>query len=441
MLNDKVTDKKAGAVKKNSGKIVVGYDVGNAYAQISYGMMGEDEPETVATVAGTERYNIPMILCKRDEVNQWFYGREAIKYAEEGGGVKVENLLSLARIGEPVVIGDESFDPVALLTLFIKRSLSLLGLIASPDYIDGIMFTMDNLDKRMVEVFIKVASNLSLKTKKIFFQSHVESFYYFTLNQQKQLWNYGVLLCDYDGEVMKIYTLDSNHNTTPVVLYINVDEYPEMKTERSNDTDCLEDMEKHKLDMQFLEIAKDKCKGLTVSSVYLIGEGYKEEWAADSLRYLCMGRRVFQGNNLYSKGACYGIREKLGISTAGKEYVFLGLDKVRANIGMKVLRRGIDSYFAVIDAGTNWFEAKSEFDVILEDGDSISIILTPLDGKEPREINMILDGLPVRPKRTTRLHLDLEMTSENKLSIKVIDRGFGELFPATDGEWIKLFDI
>ena len=94
----------------------------------------------------------------------------------------------------------------------------------------------------------------------------------------------------------------------------------------------------------------------------------------ESLRYLCMGRRVFRGNNLYGKGACYGIKEKLNLTNVSNEYVFLGLDKVRANIGMKVLRRGKDSYFAVIDAGINWFEARCEYDVILEEGNSISII-------------------------------------------------------------------
>ena len=44
-------ERKEGTVKKNSGKMVVGYDLNNAYAQISYCMLGEDEPETVSTVS------------------------------------------------------------------------------------------------------------------------------------------------------------------------------------------------------------------------------------------------------------------------------------------------------------------------------------------------------------------------------------------------------
>lgn len=173
----------------------------------------------------------------------------------------------------------------------------------------------------------------------------------------------------------------------------------------------------------------------------MIGEGYKEEWASESLRYLCRGRRAFQGNNLYSKGACYGARGKLYEEEKEAEYAFLGVDKLKANVGMRVLRRGLDSYYAIMDAGVNWYEAKREFEVILESGDTLSVILTPLNGKEPREINMILEDIPTRPNWTTRLRISIEMISENQMSIRVEDMGFGEIFNASGGEWIKVFEI
>lgn len=434
-------EKKDGTVRKNSKRVVVGYDLGDTYAQISYCMLNADEPETLPVVAGTEQYNIPAVLCKRSRVNQWFYGKEAIRFANENEGILVERLVDLARDGGPVEVGGESFDPVALLTLFIKRSMSMLAAAAPPDYLEGIMFTADNLDKRMVEVLSVVAANLQLKTDKIFFQSHMESFYYYMLYQPKDLWAYEVMLCDYDNRRMKIFELGSNKKTTPIVMFIDADEYSEMERESMEGTESLMELERHRLDLRFLEILKERSKGKTISSVYLIGDGYKDEWMKESLKFLCMGRRVFAGNNLYGRGACYGIKEKLSYSREGKDYAFLGPDKLKANVGMKVLRRGKDSYFAVMDAGVNWFEAKTAYDVILEEENSISIILTPLNGKEPREINMILEGLPERPKRTTRLHINIDMLSGNQLRIKVSDMGFGEMFRASGSEWMKIFDI
>lgn len=433
-------EKTDGAGKKSRGRIVVGYDLGEDYAQISYFISGEEEPETLSVVTGTEQYNIPLVLCKRNGVNQWFYGKEALKHAAAGDGVLVEELVTLARKGDPVDVGGESFDPAALLTLFVKRSLSLLSLTVSLQNLAGIMFTTGDLDKRMVEVLSHTAANLNLKTDRIFFQSHVESYYYYTLNQPKELWNYGSILFDYDNRRLKAYRLNMNRKTTPVVVYIEVEEFPEMEREAGGAEEESLSVKKE-LDGRFLSIARKKCGGQSLSSVYLIGEGYKDEWASESLRYLCQGRRVFQGNNLYGKGACYAVREKLETDGGQKEYVFLGLDRLKANIGMKVLRKGLDSYYAIMDAGVNWFEAKKEFDVVLEEGNSLSIILTPLNGKEPREIHMILDGLPERPKRTARLHVTMEMAAEDQVKIKVRDRGFGELFPASDGEWMKLFEI
>lgn len=449
-------EKKDGMRKRKKGGIVVGYDMNDEYAQISYCFSDKEEIETLAVVAGTKQYSIPMVLCRKKETNQWLFGKEAVKCAKEGGGFPVEKLVSLARGTEPVDVGGESFDPVALLALFIKRSLSLMNLIAPVEWLDGMMLTVDCLDGRMVEVLARIAVNLNLKTDRIFFQSHVESYYHYMLHQPEELWSHEVLLCDYDNERLKVYGFEVNKRAIPMVAMISIDEYGEMirnavgmdGTDTRAGTEKAKDMgrgawneaEKKRLDEIFLGIAEKKCGGKEVSCVYLIGDGYKDGWASRSLRYLCRGRRVFQGNNLYSKGACYGIREKIGLEEK-KEYVFLGLDKLKANVGMHVLRKGKESYFAIMDAGTNWFETKKEFDLILEDGDGISFLFTPLDQKVPKEVNMILEGLKARPGWTTRLRVTAEMISEQQLRLMVKDMGFGELFPASGGEWNKVFEI
>lgn len=476
-------EKKDGMRKRKKGGIVVGYDMNDEYAQISYSFSDKEEIETLAVVAGTKQYSIPMVLCRKKETNQWLFGKEAVKCAREGGGFPVEKLVSLARGGEMVDVGGESFDPVALLALFIRRSLSLMNLIAPVEWLEGMMLTVDELDGRMVEVLARIAVNLNLKTDRIFFQSHVESYYHYMLHQPEELWSKEVLLCDYDNERLKVLGFGVNQKTTPMVAMISIDEYKEMARRTIGmdvgtgirrgmasgtgietgagfgsgiglgietgagtgkaggmEKGAGNEEEKKRLDEIFLGIAEKKCGGRAVSCVYLIGDGYKDGWASRSLRYLCRGRRVFQGNNLYSRGACYGIREKIGLEE-GKGYVFLGLDKLKANVGMHVLRQGKESYFAMMDAGTNWFETKKEFDLILEDGDGISLLFTPLNGKAPKEVNMILEGLKARPGWTTRLRVAAEMISEQQLRLMVKDMGFGELFPASGGEWNKVFEI
>lgn len=408
-------------------KIIVGYDLGNRYSQISYCTYENDIPETLSVVAGGESYNIPTALCKRKGVNQWFYGKEAYKHAEEDEGQLITDLLTLARAGEKVVVEEEEFDPVALLTLYMKRSLTLLSMISGMEHIGAMMITCENLDGRMVEILNTVVAGLSLKTKEVYFQGHVESFYFYTIHQQAELWSRQVVVCDYNTDYMKIYRMECNRKTTPVVAFVDEEEFPFMSGEEQ--------------DERFLSVLKEVCEGRMISSVYLIGEGFKEEWMEESLRYLCRGRRVFQGNNLYSKGACYGMQEKLSASEIGKAHVFLGNEKLKANIGMKVLRQGEKSYCALLDAGISWFDAFCEIEFYLEGDNSFELIITPLNGRDVKCAKITLDGLQPRSGAASRVYMEIRMSSENKIEIEIEDLGFGEIFPATGLRWIESFEV
>ena len=426
--------------KKNSKKVVVGYDLGAAFAQISYCELEDAEPETVSAVAGTEQYNIPAVLCKRSGVGQWYYGKEAIKFAREENGILVEDLLTLAERGEEVMVEGEAFDPTALLTLFVKRSLSLLNIRISLSQIEAFMFTVEELTPRVVDVLGKVAAGLQLKVQQICFQSHKESFYAYMLHQNRELWKNDVMIFEYNKH-LKSLCLQCNNRTTPKVVFIEQLDYPEMKRRIWKEEEAERQCQMEELDQLFLDIAGETLNGRNVSTIFLLGDGFKEGWAKESIKQLCKNRRVFQGNNLYSKGACYGMLERLNPSTAGKEHVYLGADKLKSNIGMKALRRGEDSYYAILDAGTNWYEAASEFDIILESGNELELVITPLTGGNVTERTLNLEGLPQRPKRTTRLNIRIEMTAVDQAAVTIEDMGFGELFPSSGKAWTQTIPV
>ena len=409
--------------KKN--RIIIGYDLGDENSQISFCRMDGGEPETASVVTGEEQYDFPTVLGKRKEVNQWVYGKEARRLEEAGKGILVENLLTLARDGEEIEVGGEKFDAIALLALFMKRSLALIGVSSMPDAIDTLMITVDTLDHRTIEVLTQAVSIMQLKVEHVLFQSYVESFYHYMIHQPAELWQAQVLLCDYENEQLSVYRMECNRRTTPMVAFVEDKKYSQMPED----------------DERFLEILKEYCGERLFSSVYLIGRGFEGEWYQNSLRYLCRGRRVFRGNNLYSKGACYGARAKRMPEKEISQYVFLGNDKLKANIGMKVLRRGQDSYFALLDAGTSWFEAEKQCEFILESGNSFSIIVTPLTGKDSKAVEMVLHNLPKRRDRATKIQMSISMKSEKEVSVVLQDMGFGEIYPATQREWQEEFFI
>lgn len=431
---------KESAGKKNSRRVIVGYDLGENFAQISYCGLEGEEPETISAVAGTEQYNIPVVLCKRSGVGQWYYGKEAIKYAREGEGILVEELLNLAERGEEVIVEGEAFDPVALLTLFVKRSLSLLNMRVYTEQIEAFMFTVEQLTPRIVDVLGKVAAGLKLKVPYMCFQSHRESFYAYTLHQSRELWKNDVLIFEYNKN-LKGLCLECNNKTTPKVVFIEQMDYPVMERRVWKEEESEKQQQMDDLDLLFLRIAQDVLKDRNVSTIFLLGDGFKESWAKESLKLLCRNRRVFQGNNLYSKGACYGMAERLNPGQVWKEHVYLGSDKLKSNIGMRALRRGEDSYYAVLDAGTNWYEAATEFDIILESGNEIELVVTPLTGGHVTSRILTLEGLPERPKRTTRLNVRIEMTAVDQATITIEDMGFGELVPSSGKAWTQMVQV
>ncbi len=414
------------------GKMLLGYDLGNAFCQISYAPSVTAEVETLSQVTGSQNYHIPTVLCKRSGASQWYYGREALRCAEEGQGILVRNLVEQAIDGELVFIDGDSFDPVALLTLFVKRSLSLLGQVASSDRIGGLLFTVEYLDGRLLEVLNQVVAGLHLRTEKITFQSHAESYYCFMLRQPWALWNNRSVLFAYRDSCIQVYVLECNLRTTPVVVYAEERELPFFLWEPLPGEEGEREARIRELDGGFLRVAQEVFGGKQVDSVYLIGDGFDQEWMKDSLRFLCRGRRVFQGSNLFSKGACIGLQERLAPSETGRSHVFLGKDKLKANVGMKVLRQGEESYYALLDAGMNWYEAETEMEFYIQDGNGFQVTVTPLTGRNGKQAQILLEDLP---GSMARIHARFYLEEENCLTVEARDLGFGEFRPSQGHVW------
>ena len=404
-----------------SDKVVIGYDLSNKYAQISFCRLNDDMPETITLLEGAEQYDIPTCLFKRSEVNQWFFGKEALSYSKLEEGTIIDNLLEQALIGDEIAVSDEYFNPIALLALYIKRSLSLVRNNVHTERICGIMFTVPDLTKRAIEVLNQVSVLLDLNDVTIQFQSREESIYRYIIHQASELWQYDVEVYDFSLDSMRSYHFYENKHTDPKVVFID---------ETLHKLNIRSDLEER--DAAFLVIAKETTDERIVSCAYLIGDGFNGEWCKVSLRELCKKRRAFRGNNLYSKGACYSIRDKLIKKEIPDKRIYLGRDKLKANIGMNVFRKGEKSYLALLNGGDSWYESKKECDIILCSGNRFSVIITPLDGRNIKTIEVELDGLPIREDRTTRLRINVFMESEDILHITATDMGFGEIVPSTN---------
>lgn len=424
-------------LKKN--KAVVGFDLGNDYAQISYCRADQSMPETMSLVMGEEQYNIPTVLCRRrgnDTADRWSVGKEAMKDASDGAGVLVEDLALLAKNNVSVKLEDEDFAADALLAVFIRKTLAILSIYVRTEDIEAIAFTMRDMNPQLMEAIKKAVEAIGLKNTCVYFFSHEDCFFQYMLHQPQEMWIHDVLLYDYRSDGIKSYLLQMNRKTNPVACFIVTSMFPEMKpVDLTQKTEAAKSAFYRQLDAELLEIAKEQCGTNNITSVFLLGDFFSREWCKEALRYLCRERRVFQGNNLFSKGACYGAREKVYASTLSTSYVYLSDEKLRANIGITCDRGQEEIYFPILDAGTNWYDAKREFDVMLTKNNTFILNIAPVDGSKTRLAKISLEGLKVRGNKTNRVGLRFFMEDSQAVQIEITDKGFGEFFPSTGRMW------
>ena len=94
-----------------------------------------------------------------------------------------------------------------------------------------------------------------------------------------------------------------------------------------------------------------------------------------------------------------------------------------------------------MDAGNNWYETSAEFDIILESGNTVEFVITPLTGENVSSRLITLEGLPERPQRTTRLNIQIEMSAVNQAVVTVTDMGFGEIFRSSGKAWTQIITV
>ena len=89
-------------------------------------------------------------------------------------------------------------------------------------------------------------------------------------------------------------------------------------------------------------------------------------------------------------------------------------------------------------AGTNWYEAKADIEFILDNKDSVDFTVTPADNPRQTKLSVPLKEFPVRPAKATRIEMIVAFIKEDCMMVRLIDKGFGDLFPSS-GQEIKRY--
>lgn len=321
-------------------------------------------------------------------------------------------------------------DAIEILSGFFSDCFDLMKTAGSPEQMT-VMVTMYEMNGVYAEAIKAALGRIGIPLSRILLQSHMESFYAYAMNQKKEFLMYHVVLLEYDRESITAWHLWLERKTKPVLartekcfrLYLD---RKARKGRGDEEWGKFRDSLLHK----YLEKMFDK---IPVSSVYLVGKEFENGWMDKSLRFLCRKRHVFQGENLYTRGACYAAMEENGADRM-KGVLYAGEDMIKHNLGMWMEIRGQGGYYPLVSAGVNWYMAEHTCEFLLNGEDSIVIYSRSIKGEELQH-TLTLDGLPQRPRKATRLRLTVRFTAKNRCHVQAWDLGLGELYPSSQKTW------
>ncbi len=401
--------------------IILGIDFSMEFTQMAY-LDDEGNPKSISF--GTEdNYLIPTVVCYNEELKEWSAGEEAINKGRLSNSTVYRNL--------PLLFEKENQKELRknIMVAYISYLLKIAVNFCNGRLIKNILITVNEVNPDMIEGLTEVFIDLGYQRKDIKIISHSESFVYYVLNQNKDIWINQVYFLDFSREGFFVRRLNVMKGRQPHVADVKIEELSDKLT-----IQMLEETPET-ADSILADYMEEVLKKYVVSGVYLSGEGFYREGWDKTLSVLCRNRRVFKGNNLLVKGAAYGAKEFFHIPFLD-QYLISCKGRTQVKIIMNVKHKERDSFITLSNIGDYWYQARSKAECIMEKPTEAVFEIQDIMNHRNETFKIDLTDFPDRPPKTTRIEVDFRYLSENKFEIEVKDLGFGELF-ASSGMSVK----
>ena len=388
------------STKTENNLISVSIDLCRDYTQIAYCMGNMAEPDSVSTIAGEQKYLIPTEIGKLNNIDEWCIGDDALLREKNGEAMLADDILKTILSEKSIVIGDNTYMGYEVLKHFFEGLFKILKTnyhIVQPDYIS---VTVEYPDRILV------------------------------------IWVNDVLIFDFTKHQFLVRLLTTVRARVPQPVIV---EEMDM-TQKFRMSDLQTEQGRLEMDTKFLELLKKLCSKHIVSAVFLTGVGFYEKWMEDSIRFLCSKRRVFQGYNLFVKGAGYANLSEIGIGNADS-YQFVCSGRTLVNIEVEVEKEDKNIPVILSKAGTNWYEAGARAEGILDYSKELRLKIVSSLSKSEKEVVIDLCGFPPRPNKTTRIEIVLAYRNDRQCIVVVKDLGFGDFFKSSEEMVKKVIDI
>lgn len=406
---------------------IIGLEIGNKESQLCVWDEKQKDAVSQTVTAFGSRVRFPTRLSYMPSTDKWSFGTEADFFAQNHAAALDDKVLENCESGRETVLDGRAFPPEVIFAHFVALSLTVAGVKRPAQEIRVLTVTVPRITKELAMAARKAFAIIGFDPGQAYLQDNQESFFCHTFYQKSDVYRQNVGLFVFTGpNEVEFRSLSLNRSTKPQTVTIE------------EDSGCVLTETYSVRDRQFCEYIRKMLGDKDYSGIFIVGDAFDRSWARESLTLVCKGqRKVFTGDNLFAKGACYASLEKCSEKRL-RGMLYLGSDLVKENIGMDMCVNGQQAYYPLISAGRHWYEQENEVEFLLDDEAQIVFRLSKLDGGERSKVVMELPGLPKRPPKTTRIHLTIRYEAADRCVIEAADLGFGELFRSSGIKWKEI---
>jgi molecular chaperone DnaK (HSP70) len=229
-----------------------------------------------------------------------------------------------------------------------------------------------------------------------------------------------------------------NIRTKPVQLYFNFTYPPFRQTLTNEDAAKLsryyaQCFERFMRDVMQKNVYEEEIRASDIAAVVCVGGGFEMLWARETVASLFAPAQIRFHKNaklVTAEGAAL-VAARLLDAADGPRIALEDRHQLTCDIG---LHDG-DIFLPLVERNAFWWQKHADKLVLV----NRTVGGTPLhfrlaartaEGEVTPLEELTLNGLPKRPKGTTRLSVGLEFSSNTDATVTVRDLGFGEMFPA-----------
>lgn len=417
-------------------KLMVGMDLCDDFTQLSCYRPEKQEIVSVGRLVGKEReYECPTVLACNREKGEWFFGREALMEADKGYAVLFHHMLRTISQGKELEQEGIVLTGTDALTRFFVKILSCLKEYYPNETILKLVVTVPEKNENLQKAILSAMKKIGIGEDRLVIQQHKQSYMYYALSQKQELWMNDIGLFEFGREGMFYSQIHIDRRTSPFIVGVKQKDLSDILN-----WDMMEHDSSFNMEYAFINLANTQLHKQMVTTIYVTGEGFQGEWADTALKQLCSGRRVFRGQNLFTKGACYAARELSGQGQM-EDFLFLDEDMIFSNITMRVYHDAKMQELTLANAGTPWREIDVSVDIIPDNEEEIQLTVQNVLRHETKVHLLSLQGFADRPDRMTRFTVRIRFADASHCIVTLKDNGFGEFCPSSNRIWERYLDL